>query len=267
MSWLCDVCGYENEFNDESQPTTCLCCGEPAPENKIIKARRELEAYHREEERKARLEELRRKQELRQQKVDRVVARITHTVRAIPVAAVAMVIIALVWVGVSFHSEGMTMSAWNTQMHSNINAISLTGYPDKMKSNLADIGLTEKMFVPIEEAGQILVSQMGEHFSTISGNVTKKSEISASDYSSNFEELDKSVSARNNYLSDNALIVLESVGSDLKQVGEQVPTIGQNITSSSSNMKLNWPIFWSRAKDNVQELINTITRREGGAND
>lgn len=266
MSWLCDVCGYENEFNDESQPTTCLCCGEPAPESKIINARRELDAYHREEERKARLEELRRKQELRQQSVDRIVTRITRAVRAIPVAAVAMVIVAFVWVGISFHSEGMTMSAWNTKMHSNINAISLTGYSDNLKSNLADLGLTEKMLVPLEEAGQILTSQMMEHFSTISGNVTRKSEISSSDYSSNLEELDKS-SARNNYLSENALIVLESVGSDLKQVGEQVPKIGQNITSSSSNMKLNWPIFWSHAKDNVQELVYYITKREGGAND
>ena len=267
MSWICDVCGYENEFNDESQPTTCLCCGEPAPESKIIKAQRELEAYHREEERKARLEELRRKQELRQQKVDRIVARITRAVKAIPWVAVAMVIIAFVWVGVSFHSEGTTMSAWNTQMHTNINAISLTGYPDKLKDNLADIGLSEKLIVPIEEAGQIVSGQTSEHFSAISANIKMKSEISASDYSANIEKLNKSVTARNNYQSDNALIVLESVGSDLKQIGEQVPTIGQNIASSSSNMKLNLPVFWSRAKGNIQELINTILRREGGADD
>lgn len=252
MSWICDVCGYENEFNDESQPTTCLCCGEPAPESKIIKARRELEAYHREEERKARLEELRRKQELRQQKVDRIVAKITRAVKAIPVAAVAMVIIAFVWVGVSFHSEGMTMSAWNTQMHTNINAISLIRYPDKLKNNLADIGLSEKLFVPI---------------SAISANIKMKSGISASNYSANIEELNKSVTARNNYQSDNALIVLESVGNDLKRIRGQVPTIGQNIASSSSNMKLNLPVFWSRTKGNVQELINTILRREGGADD
>lgn len=221
MSWLCDTCGYENEFDDESQPTTCLCCGEPAPESKIIKARRELEAYHREEERKARLEELRRKQELRQQKVDRIVARITHVAKAIPVTAVAMVIIAFVWVGVSFHSEGMTMSAWNTQMHTNISAISLTGYPDKLKNNLVNISLSEN----------------------------------------------KSVSFRNNYLRDNALIVLESMGSNLKQVGKRVPTIDQNIASSSSNMRLNWSVFWSRTKDNVQELIKTITIRKDGADD
>lgn len=50
------------------------------------------------------------------------------------------------------------MSAWNTKMHSNINAISLTGYSDNMKSNLADLGLTEKMLVPLEEAGQISIS-------------------------------------------------------------------------------------------------------------
>ena len=241
MSWLCDVCGYENEFNDESQPTTCLCCGEPAPENKIINARRELDAYHREEERKARIEELRRKQELHQQKVDRIIARTTRAVKAIPVVAAVMVLIAFVWIGISFRSEGMTLSAWNAQMRSNIDAISLTGFSEKLRDNLADIGLSEKVSVPINEAGQLVASQMSARFSTIS--------------------------SQNNYLSDNAQTVLENVGNDFKQVGEHMPTISQNITSSCSNMKLNLPVFWSHAKDNVQELINAITKGEGGSDD
>ena len=267
MSWLCDVCGYENEFNDESQPTTCLCCGEPAPENKIINARRELDAYHREEERKARIEELRRKQELHQQKVDRIIARTTRAVKAIPVVAAVMVLIAFVWIGISFRSEGMTLSAWNAQMRSNIDAISLTGFSEKLRDNLADIGLSEKVSVPINEAGQLVASQMSARFSTISSNITEKSEIGASSYSSNAEEQRKSSSSQNNYLSDNAQTVLENVGNDFKQVGEHMPTISQNITSSCSNMKLNLPVFWSHAKDNVQELINAITKGEGGSDD
>lgn len=267
MSWLCDICGYENEFNDESQPTICLCCGESAPDSKIIKVRKELDAYHQEQERKARLEELRRKQELRQQKINRIVACITRVVNAIPVTAVAIIIISLVWIGISFHSEGMTLSAWNIQMYSNIDSIPLKGCLDKLKNNMVDIGSSEKMLVSIEETGQLVASQMAEHFSTMSGNITAKSVISASDYSDNIEELNKSISGRNNYLAGNVLLVLENVVNDLKQVGEQVSTVDHSITISMSNMKLNWSFFWKRAKSNGQKLIDTITKREGEADD
>lgn len=267
MSWLCDVCGYENEFNDRSQPTACLCCGEPASESKIIEARRELDAHHREEERKARIEELRRKHELYQQKFDHIAARAIRAVKAIPIVSSAMVIIAVVWIAVSFYSEGMTISAWNTQMFSNINAISFTDYPDEFKNRLGDIGLSEKMFAPLEEAGQIVGGQLSARFSAILANIMAKNNISASDFSSNDVELNKPAPVQNNYLGDNALDILENVGSELKQVGKHVPSIIQNIINSSSNMILNLPVFWNNAKDNVEELFKAITIREGGSDD
>ena len=45
MNWVCESCGYENEYNDESQPTECLCCGEPASEHQLNQAKQELEKY------------------------------------------------------------------------------------------------------------------------------------------------------------------------------------------------------------------------------
>ena len=31
MNWLCDSCGYENEYKKGSKITECICCGDPAP--------------------------------------------------------------------------------------------------------------------------------------------------------------------------------------------------------------------------------------------
>lgn len=228
VNWICDACGYENEFNEESRITICLCCGEPAPESKIIKAQKELDARRQEEERKAHLERRKRIQEQRQQIIDRVIIGITRVVGAISVTAAVMVIVSFVWIAVSFHSEDVTLSVWNIQMHSNINGLFLKEYPDQLKNNLAVIGLKEEMLVTLGAASQIAETQ-------------------------------------SDYLVDRTLFILKSVGDGMNQVGEQASTIGQNITGVYSKMQLNWLALSGRAKSNVQELMDTISGREGGA--
>ena len=229
VNWLCDVCGYENKFNEEIRLNICLCCGEPASESKIIEAQKELDARHQEEEKKAQHERLRRIQEQRQQKRDHFIIGITRMAEAISVTAAVMVIISFVWIAVSFHSEGITLSAWKIQMNSNINGIFLKEYPDTLKDNLVVTGFRENMLVTIEAAGQI-------------------------------------VEVQSDYLGGKLLLILESVDDVLNQVGEQVSTIGKNITNFNSQMRLNWLALSNRAKSNVQELIDTITGREGGSN-
>ena len=70
MNWVCESCGYENEYNDESQPTECLCCGEPASEHQLNQAKQELEKYHKEQARQRRLEQLRQEAIKQQEKIE-----------------------------------------------------------------------------------------------------------------------------------------------------------------------------------------------------
>lgn len=267
MSWLCDVCGYENEFNDESQTTTCLCCGEPASESKIIKARSELETYHREEEKKARIERLKRKQELRQQRIDRIVAWITRTVRAIPVVVIVITIISFVWIGISFYLDGKTISAWNTQMRYNIKMLSLTTYPDNMPCRLEAIDLYRNKFAPIEETVKIVGHLVFARFSSVSENYMKKNEINGQYFFANIEELNKPITIRNSSQVNNNLVIFENTGDDLKMVGEHVPIISQSILNTRSNMSINFPAFLTRAKANLQKIVNVIIKREGITDD
>ena len=36
MNWLCNSCGYENEYKKGAKIAECRCCGEPAPMNKPV---------------------------------------------------------------------------------------------------------------------------------------------------------------------------------------------------------------------------------------
>ena len=36
MNWLCNSCGYENEYKKGAKIAECLCCGEPAPMDKPV---------------------------------------------------------------------------------------------------------------------------------------------------------------------------------------------------------------------------------------
>lgn len=96
MGWLCDVCGYENEFNEESHPAFCLCCGEPAPRNKIIEARRELKAYHRAEMRRILSGELGRQREIRRRKIDCITRGILLVMQLTPLVVILMIAISVV---------------------------------------------------------------------------------------------------------------------------------------------------------------------------
>lgn len=35
MTWICDICGYENEYDQSSKHHICVCCHEEIPEEKL----------------------------------------------------------------------------------------------------------------------------------------------------------------------------------------------------------------------------------------
>lgn len=203
MSWLCDACGYENEFNDETQPTACLCCGEAAPKNKIAKARQELNAYHREEVRKAYIEKQKRMQELWQKKMGGIAKGTIRMTKALSFTMTVIIVISLIGSGVSLYSQNAAM----------------------------------------------------EVFSTLSENAQAGAEVYINNCLGNVKMIEALFSEWNENFSSRMVVIVENTGSNLGQIGEQIPVNIQNIGNSFLYMKSNCRIFWNRARRNVQELI------------
>lgn len=108
MNWVCESCGYENEYNDESQPTECLCCGEPASEHLLNQARRALEKYHKEQERQRRLEQLRQEAIKRQEKIEHSINAFIKGVREIATACIVVMILAVAITGFNVYKGNVT---------------------------------------------------------------------------------------------------------------------------------------------------------------
>ena len=108
MNWICESCGYENEYNDESQPTECQCCGELASEQQINQARRALERYHREQERERRLEQLRQEAIKQQKKIEDLIDTFVKGLKGVAAACVMSIIIAGAIVGNQAWSAELT---------------------------------------------------------------------------------------------------------------------------------------------------------------
>lgn len=159
LSWLCDACGYENEFNDESQPTECLCCGESAPPAKIIELRYELEKIHAEEERKARLEEIRRRREKRQEKIDSILIGILNTARVGVLALILFMLISVTWVGISFYQKNVSLIEWYTGVKTTISLLPIKELPITIQESIAAINIGEKVSAPFQMARENLCSQ------------------------------------------------------------------------------------------------------------
>lgn len=95
MNWVCESCGYENEYNDESQPTECLCCGEPASEHQLNQAKQELEKYHKEQARQRRLEQLRQEAIKQQEKIEHSIDAFAKGIKGIAAACIVAMILAV----------------------------------------------------------------------------------------------------------------------------------------------------------------------------
>lgn len=110
MSWLCDICGYENEYSEEIKVTVCNCCGEEASESKLIQAQKELDDFRREEEQRIRLEKIAKKAERIEELSSNLISRIKKVGKAIPVMMLVSILFSVGWIAVSFVSEEIGLS-------------------------------------------------------------------------------------------------------------------------------------------------------------
>ena len=227
MSWLCDVCGYENEYSEEVKTTTCLCCGEPASERKIQQANKDLIAFQKEVERKARAEKLRQKQLLRQQRIDRIFESSKFVAKCMSVATIVLIVFSTVWLGFSMHSNALSLSDWKQQMMSNMSKAALVSDIGAYGDNLSEIRAFENTKNALIISGETTHRNLSQQFNAIKAN--------------------------NNAVDGYNWSLLEKRLLNLKK----------NIKSGSTNFESNWDSFQIQAGNNIKQLIAAIKERVG----
>ena len=109
MSWLCNFCGYENEYSDEEKLTTCMCCGEPATEEQLAQAQRDLDRYHEEQIRLAKYEEQQRRLQERREKREKAFSLMLRLIKNIRYGVLVCLLAAVVLVGLRFLNGSFRM--------------------------------------------------------------------------------------------------------------------------------------------------------------
>lgn len=245
MSWLCEVCGYENPFDDEAQSTECLCCGEPASERVLFQARQELEAYHRAERAKAYVEEVRRRRELWQQKIDRIVKRTLFLAKATPMTVILAVIAAVIWVVLSLNSSDLTFALWSQQMQSNMSALNLE------ESTLSTLQNGVGYVSDIIEVGSSKIT-------------TNMAEVLRNDIEKHNDNLRITIGSANEWqknTTENTLRLYEAADIELENIENQTREMIQRNLGATKNFASNFQVFWRRATENVGTLIEKIAER------
>lgn len=134
MNWVCESCGYENEYNDESQPTECLCCGEPASEHQLNQAKQELEKYHKEQARQRRLEQLRQEAIKQQEKIEHSIDAFAKGIKGIAAACIVAMILAVAIAGLNVCQGNITLKYIGT----NIKNISVVDNVTDVTENVSE---------------------------------------------------------------------------------------------------------------------------------
>lgn len=227
MSWLCDVCGYENEYSEEVKTTTCLCCGEPASERKIQQANKDLIAFQKEAERKARAEKLRQKQLLRQQRIYRIFESSKFVVKGMSVAIIVLIVFSTVWLGFLMHLNALSLSVWKQQMTSNMSKVAFVSDIGAYGDNLSEIHAFENTKNPLIILDETTHQNLSQKFNTIKAN-------------------------------NNAVD-----GYNWSLLGKRLLYLKKNIKSGSTNFEPNWDSFQIQASNNIKQLIAAIKERVG----
>lgn len=243
MNWVCESCGYENEYNDESQPTECLCCGEPASEHLLNQARCELEKYHKEQERQRRLEQLRQEAIKRQEKIEHSLSTFVKGVRAIANACIAFMILAIAIAGFNVYKGNVT--------------------PKYIGENIKNITVMDEVTVPAKVISEHLSKNALEFKDNIVQNVSYTT-----------KNKDYSVMANLEILAEDKKESMIGISTMLKKLGDSckigyenrmnnIDVSKSNVSNGFSNFTINCKLFWHQATKNVNQLVDYISMKIG----
>ena len=239
--YKCPHCGQK--YNDESQPTECLCCGEPASEHQLNQAKQELEKYHKEQARQRRLEQLRQEAIKQQEKIGHSIDAFVKGIKGIAAACIVAMILAVAIAGLNVCQGNITLKYIGT--------------------NIKNISVVDNMTDVTDNVSEHLRENTLEYKNNIVRNVsfTTKSK-------------DHSVLAHLELLMENKNEAMKSTSGMFKQIGsdfkggyenrtKNLAISKNNVANGFRNFTNNCKLFWRQAAKNINQLIDYIARKTG----
>lgn len=243
LSWICDVCGYENVFDDNDQPTKCQCCFSDARPEQIIKAKRELEALHKERERQAKLEELRLKMIQKQKKMEKAIAKIFQSIKIASVSCAAMVGVCIIILVISVVQKDTKLS----------------NIPDNSVIMLE----THKVSEPFSMISSLSKDHLSNYISLMSENLKDTKNNEKQEYGKNLALLPQNIKENFIALNSNKKATSNNISLSFKNFGQHAPTSTANIQEGFKNIKNNLPVCWENASKNINNLAEKISAKFG----
>ena len=243
MNWVCESCGYENEYNDESQPTECLCCGEPASEHLLNQARRALEKCHKEQERQRRLEQLRQEAIKRQEKIERSIKTFIKGVRTLATACIVFMVLSVAFAGFNIYKGNVSLKY--------------------IGNNVKSITVMDNMVVPVNVISDSLSQKVSELTDSIIQNVSYTAQGKNHSVTENL----KGLADENKETMAVTFSGLKGMGVDFSEGHDNrkdnIAVSQSNVSDGYKNLTVNLKLFWKQATKNFNQLVDSISKKVG----
>lgn len=243
MNWVCESCGYENEYNDESQPTECLCCGAPASDHLLNQARRALEKHHKEQERQRRLEQLRREAAKRQEKIERSINTLIKSMRIWTTACVVFMVLSVILAGFYIYKGNVSLK----YMRDNVRCITvmdnIMGSVNMISDNLNQNGAEFENHI-IQNISYIARGKnhaLPENLKGLADENKKRMAITFS-----------ALKGTGGYFSERH---------DNRK--DNITVSRSNVSEGFKHFPVNLKMFWKQMTKNVNQLIDSISKKIG----
>lgn len=245
MNWVCDSCGYENEYNDESQPTECLCCGEPASKHLLNQARRALDKYHKEQEHQKQLEQLRLEAIRRQEKIEHSIQIFIKGVRTLASACIVFMVISVALAGFNFYKGNISFK--------------------HISSNVKSIIVVDNMVVPVNVISDNLSKTASGFTDNITQNVSYMAQNKNYTVIENLNELIAENKERMTATASNLKVIGDDLTGEYEHNKKNVAVSQSNVSDGYKNLTVNSKLFWKQATQNINQLIDSISKKFGRA--
>lgn len=263
MYWVCEECGWENEYSDEIKYAECQCCGSAASAKNIADATKALNRFHQEEERRKREEAIRLKNEKRQQAINGAMVGYIKLLRVLPKINITATVIAIAVIIGSFLMGGTSGEAlWNC-----------------LGSNIKEIKCFEQIGESFEMTSQLMGNRFTSYFLNAGSNNAYLAESGSKTFQSNASLIGSGVQSHKDSVSDNLDIIgdrwsdyfshldansdmnTDIISAQFTQNGSNLSEVGDHISKNASNFSLNTEFFWEQASRNITELFEKIFKR------
>lgn len=243
MNWVCDSCGYENEYNDESQPAECLCCGEPASEHLLNQAKRALEKFHKEQEYQRRLEQLRLEAIRRQEKIEHSIRTFIKSVRELATACIVFMVLSIAFAGFNIYKGNVSLKY--------------------IADNVKYITVMDNMVVPLK----VTSDNLSKNASELTANIVQNISYTAQDKNYTVTENLKRLADENKDRMISTVSSLKVLGVNFTEGyesrRENTVVSRSNVSDAYKNLTVNLKLFWKQAVQNFNQLINSISKKVG----